>query len=107
MASENDAVMGVPSTHQQYLESLAEPGDPPVFNSSVGPEAVLAPTKAGFVAVSPEYQNFANKTDKPLAADGGGDGVAEALYKESFKGDNPPGDALKAAYADVTHTDPK
>jgi hypothetical protein len=103
----DDVQMGVKSTHELYLESLAQPSDPPKHMDSVGPEGVLAPTKSGFVAVSPEYQNFANKTEKPLAAQGGGAGAAEAAYAASFEGGNEPGDALKAAYADVTHTDTK
>ena len=39
-----------------------------------------AQDEEGFVGVSPEYANYANDTDKPLAAEEGAEKVAEDLF---------------------------
>jgi hypothetical protein len=95
------------STHQRYLNSLlGGEQEVPVFNASVNPDHL--PTDEGYVGVDPIYQNHANDTEKPYAAEGGADGLAEDAYADAVDSDgNEPGDQLKAAYGDVTHKDAK
>lgn len=56
----------------------------------------------GFVGVSPEYQNYANDFDRPLAAKSGVEKAAEKKFEESLKDEaSEPGEKLKSVYGDV------
>ena len=114
MATENKTAEGVeldvPSAHQRYLDSLlgkdSEDREAPVYGGqSVNPSDVKAATKEGYIGTDPVYQNHANDTEKPLAAKGGADKLAEAAYKEVVEGEpKEAGEQLKSLYGEVSNT---
>lgn len=94
-----------PSPHQQYLGSLlGEEHEAPVFNASVNPRDNDVFDKDGYVGVDPIYQNHANDTEKPYAAEGGADELAEKAYFESVRGEGKePGDQLSELYGKASN----
>jgi hypothetical protein len=101
-------VLDVPSAHQRYLDSLlGEDHEPPERFPTSGPEGLTTPTKEGYVATDPIYQNHANSTEKPLAAKDGADALAEKAYKEAVTGKGKPaGKQLSDLYGDITKNSP-
>ena len=98
-----EEVVYTPSTHTQYLESLTEEKDPPVFNESVNPNPFH---EDGFVGVSEEYANAANETDEPLQAEEGPEAAAEESFEDAYgdsSGEVSP--QLEDAHAKVTRGD--
>lgn len=102
--------LDVPSTHQRYLDNLLgkEAKDRPVpkFGGETHPpEKLRAATEEGYVGVDPIYQNHANDTEKPLAANAGPDKLAEDAYKATVEGKpKKPGDQLSKLYGEVSNT---
>lgn len=98
--------LDVPSTHQQYLEkTLGEESEAPVFGASQNPvDSTL--NADGFVGVDPVYQNFANDTDEPLAAEEGPDKLAEEAYADAVEGGpREASDALKENFSSVSRVE--
>ena len=58
----------------------------------------LEPTKDGYVGTDPVYQNFANDTEKPLAADGGADQLAEEAAQDAYGDAEESNEAVKKTY---------
>lgn len=90
------------STAQKDLEARLSDDSVPVYNESTNPAPV---GEDGFVGVSPEYQNYANDTDAPLASEKGAEAEAEDAFDAAY-GDSSgePSDAIKEAYATVSPT---
>jgi len=114
MATANKPAEGVeldvPSAHQVYLESLlgeeGQEAPAPVYGGeSVNPNELQAVTDDGYIGTDPVYQNYADDTHKPLAADGGVDQLAEEAYVEAVEGEpSEAGDDLKKHYGEVANT---
>lgn len=58
----------------------------------------LDPTEEGYVGTDPVYQNFANETDKPLAADGGADQLAEEAAQDAYGDAEGTNEAVQKTY---------
>jgi hypothetical protein len=88
--------VGVPSAHQKYLEEVTDPDrEVPVFGASVNPvDQADHVTDEGYVGVDPVYQNYANDTDKPLAAEEGPDQAAEDAFHEAYEAEASEGSEL-------------
>lgn len=71
-----------PSTAQRDLEARLSDEKPiPNLMVTVNPaDQENLVTKEGYIGVSPEYQNAANETDKPMRAESGADKLSEDLF---------------------------
>lgn len=103
--ADEPVVVSDPTPHQQYLEAtLGEEQVAPVFYETVNPRDNDAFDQGGYVGVDPIYQNYANETEKPYAAEGGADALAEKAYFDSVRGDaREPGDQLKELYGKASN----
>lgn len=63
------------------------------------PSSDNAVNKDGFVGVDPVYQNFANKTDAPLAAGKGDEKALEEKHKKNLDGERGVPNVQLAAIA--------
>lgn len=88
-------------TSQLDLEARLGDDSTPVFNPAENPAPV---SEDGFVGVSPEYQNYANDTDKPLASEDGVEQVAEELFDSAYGDaeDDKPSESVMKNYESVT-----
>lgn len=86
---------------QRRLEDEKD-NPPPVFMASVNPvDSVLTGEDDDgnvYYGTDPIYQNRANETDLPHAAEEGPDKLAEDAYLDSLEGGNEATDQLKEIY---------
>jgi hypothetical protein len=58
----------------------------------------LDPTEDGDVGTDPVYQNYANETDAPLAAEGGADQLAEEAAQDAYGDAEGVNEAVQKKY---------
>ena len=99
----------VPSAHTKYLESVMDPDkEVPVHYASVNPgdSEVGVVTEEGYVGTDPIYQNYADDTHKPYAAEDGPEADAEEAFVDAYEGEpNEGSDLLKENYEATSRTD--
>lgn len=101
--------LNVPSTAALDMERrLADDNAPTTGLLTVNPAGAQEAAEEGYVGTDPIYQNHANDTEAPLAAEEGVWADAEDKYHEDLAGDaKEPSDELKAFYKDrSTNLDP-
>lgn len=106
---EEGVELDVPSAHTKYLESVMDPDrEVPVHGESVNPADQGVVTEEGYVGTDPIYQNYAEDTHKPLAAEDGPEADAEEAFVDAYEGEpNEGSDLLKENYEATSRTDKK
>lgn len=95
----------VPTSKAWLEEATSEDYAPSVVAVPVNPDPRAQNTDEDFVGVSPEYQNYADDTGKPLRAEEGPEKVLEDQLHEYYNPDSEgeePSDAVKTNYEALT-----
>lgn len=96
--SKSEKVEYAKPTSQVDLERRLADDATPVFMEFTDPDPT---SDDGFVGVSPEYQNAANKTDEPLAAKSGAEKKVEQAFVDAYGDGSGPSEDIKALYGDT------